>query len=306
MHLPPDRPEVHLQRGHVQLSVCPTLGGAITRLRFDGVDVLRAWDGSDNVRRAGCFVLAPFSNRIGAGGFEHEGVQYGLESLSPDHPLPIHGVAWQREWRLTEQSDAELQLTLVHHPDGVHDRSWPFSFELMHRIRLAEQGIELQLSLRNTDMRSMPAGLGWHPYFARHDACTLQFAAQSVWTSDERNLPADRIQVPSRWDFTQQRLLDEPSLDHCFVGWGRQARISWPGQGIELSMTATEALGYLVVYTPPREQGFFAVEPVSHANNALGMSDPLESGVQILAPGETLQACCQINLKRRPKTDALG
>lgn len=48
MHLPPDRPEVHLQRGPVQLSVCPTLGGAITRLRFDGVDVLRAWDGSDN------------------------------------------------------------------------------------------------------------------------------------------------------------------------------------------------------------------------------------------------------------------
>lgn len=299
----PDLPEVHLQRGPLQLSVCPSLGGAITRLRFDGIDVLRAWDGSDNVRRTGCFVLAPFSNRVGAGGFEHEGVQYRLESLSADHPLPIHGVAWQREWRLDEQSDTELALTLAHQPDCERDSDWPFSFELTHRLRLQEQGIELQLSLRNMDTRSMPAGLGWHPYFARHDACTLQFAAESVWLSDERNLPAERTGIPSRWDFRQPRLLEEPSLDNCFVGWERQARIAWPGQGIELSLTASEALGYLVVYTPPMEQGFFAVEPVSHANNALGMSDPAGHGMLILAPGETLQVACQISLKRSIQAD---
>ena len=61
----PNLSEIELQHGSLRLSVCPALGGAITRLSIEGIDVLRPWDGSDSVRRAGCFVLAPFSNRVG-------------------------------------------------------------------------------------------------------------------------------------------------------------------------------------------------------------------------------------------------
>ncbi len=297
---PPDLFETHLQRGPLRLSICPPLGGAITRLAYDGIDLLRPWDGTNNVRRTGCFVLAPFSNRVGDGAFEHEGQSYPLRSLSAEHPLPIHGVAWKRAWSVTEQGGANLSLHFTHRPDGEAALDWPFAFELEHELRLNEQGVDLRLSLRNIDTRSMPAGLGWHPYFAHHDACMLQFSAQSVWLSDERNLPAELKEVPAQWDFQQPRRLESQNLDNCFVGWNGPARIGWPGKGIELTMTSE--MRHLVVFTPPAEMGFFAMEPVSHANNALGMSDPMANGMRTLAPGEVMRIGCRISVERTSRS----
>jgi aldose 1-epimerase len=124
----------------------------------------------------------------------------------------------------------------------------------------------------------------------------LQFAAQSVWLNDERNLPAELGSIPALWDFHLPRSLEEPALDNCFVGWDGQARIRWPRQGIELAMTSE--VGHLVVFTPPAEMGFFAVEPVSHANNALCMNDPMANGMHTLAPGEVMRARCRISIER--------
>ncbi|MCG6539823.1 aldose 1-epimerase [Pseudomonas sp. KSR10] len=294
----PSLTEIELRHGSLQVSVCPGLGGAITHLSIDGIDLLRPWDGSDSVRRAGCFVLAPFSNRVGGGAFEHEGEHYPLRRLSPDHPLPIHGVVWKRAWIVAEQASASLSLAVTHRPEGDAVLDWPFAFELEHRIELGDGGVTLHLNLRNTDTRSMPAGLGWHPYFLRHDDCRLQFAARSVWQNDSQGVPSHLSQIPAQWDFATARQLQEPGLDNCFVGRTAPVLIRWPGQGVELSMNANEALAHLVVFTPPADMGFFAVEPVSHANNALGMDDPVANGMRLLLPGETMQVSCQLNIKR--------
>ena len=68
-------------------------------------------------------------------------------------------------------------------------------------------------------------------------------------------------------------------FDHCFAGWNRQAQICWPSQNLTLTMTASEALSHLVVFTP-EDMDFFAVEPVSHANNAFNMATPTEHGLR--------------------------
>lgn len=294
--------EIQLQHGRLRLSVCPALGGAITRLSIDGIDLLRPWDGSDSVRRTGCFILAPFSNRVGNSAFVHDGLRYPLRPLSPEHPLPIHGVAWKRAWTVAKQAPASLSLAVTHRPEGDAVLDWPFAFELEHRIQLGDEGVALHLSLRNTDTRSMPAGLGWHPYFLRHDDCRVQFAARSVWQNNSQGLPSHLSQIPTQWDFSVARQLQEPGLDNCFVGRTAPVLIRWPTQGVELSMNASEALDHLVVFTPPADMGFFAVEPVSHANNALGMADPVANGMQVLPPGETMQVSCQILIQRTARS----
>lgn len=296
MQKPSTLPEIHLQRGPLSLSVCPELGGAITRLAYQGFDLLRPWNGEANVRCSGCFVLAPFSNRIGDSGFEHEGVHYPLRPLSADFSLPIHGLAWQRPWTLVHQDETGMTLRLTHRPVGDQALDWPFAFELEHELQLHETRIELRLTLRSLDERSMPAGLGWHPYFARPGVPHVQFRAQSVWLSDEANLPRVRSDIPGYWDFHDARPLHEPGLDNCFSGWDGKARIRWPQRGIELRINACHALDHLVVFTPPAERGLFALEPVSHANNALGMPDPLANGMRVLGPGETMTASCSLHL----------
>ena len=296
--LQPNLTEVELLRGPQRLSVCPGLGGAITQLSIDGIDLLRPWDGTDSVRRTGCFVLAPFSNRVGDGAFEHDGQRYPLRSLSTEHPLPIHGVAWKRAWTITEQSPTSLCLTLIHRPEGEGVLDWPFAFELEHQIKLDDGGVALQLTLRNIDNRSMPAGLGWHPYFLRHDACWLRFDTSAVWRNDTRNLPSQKTPIPTEWDFSTEAPLQEPGLDTCFVGRTGPVTIHWPNEGVELTMHPSEALDHLVVFTPPAEMGFFAVEPVSHANNALSMDDPAANGIRTLDPGETMQVSCRFSIAR--------
>ena len=290
--------EIHLQRGSLSLSVCPALGGAITRLAYQDFDLLRPWDGEANVRRSGCFVLAPFSNRIGDSGFVHEGVRYPLRNISADFPLPIHGLAWQRPWTLEGCDETRLTLTLTHRPKGDEVLDWPFAFELTHELRLHEQGLDLRLALRNLDDRSMPAGLGWHPYFTRDGVPVVQFSAKSVWLNDDDGLPMRRTDIPEKWNFHQARSLYEPTLDNCFDGWGGSARIHWPKQNIELLISASQELQRLVVFTPPPDKGLFALEPVSHVNNALGMPDPLENGIRALAPGESMTASCNLRLSQ--------
>lgn len=292
-------PEVHLQQGDLGLSVCPSLGGAITRFVYRDFDLLRPWDGEPNVRRAGCFVLAPFSNRVGDAGFVHQGIHYPLLPLSADFPLPIHGLAWQRPWQVLVHDSSCITLQMSHQPKGDEVREWPFAFELQHELRLSRHGLGLRLTLHNRDTRCMPAGLGWHPYFTRDGVPHLQFSVQSVWLNDERNLPRRLTGIPQRWDFHQTRALYEPELDNCFSGWDGEARILWPQRGIELLLSASEESGYLVVFTPPSDRGLFALEPVSHANNALCMAEPLEHGVRLLAPGESMTASFSMGVKVR-------
>lgn len=296
--LNPDLTEVDLKHGSLRLSVCPALGGAITRLSFGGVDLLRPWDGSESVRRTGCFVLAPFSNRVGEGAFEHDGQHYPLRRLSAEHPLPIHGVAWKRAWSITERNPARLCLRFAHQPEGDSVLDWPFAFEVEHSITLDDDGVALQLTLRNNDSRSMPAGLGWHPYFLRREACRLRFEAQGVWHNDAHDLPAKQTSIPAEWDFSTERPLQQPDLDNCFAGRTEPITIRWPNEGVELTMHPSETLDHLVVFTPAAEMGFFAVEPVSHANNALCMDDPAAHGVHTLAPGETMQVDCSFKIVR--------
>ncbi|MCQ4294238.1 aldose 1-epimerase [Pseudomonas stutzeri] len=291
--------QVHLAHAGFRLSVCPALGGAVTRFALDDFDLLRPWDGSEQVRRASCFVLAPYSNRIGEGRFDFDGSTHRLRRNSPDHALPIHGLAWKRAWQLEKQGNDHLLLSLTHDPTwGENALDWPFAFELEHEIRLDQQGAWLRLALTNRSDGVMPAGLGWHPYFPRHDGVTLGFAAKQVWLSDEQQLPHEAVDVPPRWDYRQARELGEPGLDHCFSGWDAKAALQWPAAGVTLQIEADSSMAHLVVYTPPAAQGLFAVEPVSHLNNALNQADPAKHGVVYLQPGERLERHCRMRVSR--------
>lgn len=280
-----DHDEIELRLGDLELHLAPTLGGAITAFRHAGFDLLRPWDGVNNVRHAGCFVLAPYSNRIGGGRFVWAGTEHRLARNSPDHDLPIHGVAWKRGWTVQALTSDSITLECRHRPDGT-EGEWPFAFTLRHRLQLTEQGLELALTLENDAPDAAPAGLGWHPYFARHAGIELQFEAGRVWLSDEHQLPSRAVPVPDLWNFTASKPVVEPRLDHCFDGWLGEAELHWPAAGRTLRLQASEGVSRLVVFTPPVERGFIAVEPVTHVNNALNMDHPETHGMRVLRPGK--------------------
>jgi aldose 1-epimerase len=204
-------------------------------------------------------------------------------------PHPLHGDGWRAGWSLTEASPDRVTLELGH-PSGA----WPWSYAARQTIRADEDGVGFELELVNLSDTAMPAGLGFHPYFAGRSAACLRAATGAVWLADPEMLPTRPAPSGEVRDWGAGAPLEAPDLiDNCYSRWGGAADIRLPDQGLAVRLTADAPLGWLHVYSPPG-QPFFCVEPVSHRPNALNAANPLAEGVISIAPGRQLQASMRI------------
>ncbi|MEO7761976.1 MAG: aldose 1-epimerase [Casimicrobiaceae bacterium] len=276
-------------------AVSPGLGGS---LAYFGTADVQAFDfvrptpvrayADQNVRASAGYPLLPYSNRIGNGRFRFEGVDYLLDINSPIPIHPIHGLGWIREWTVASTSANRVELTLGHITTGAADRAWPWSFTATQTFDLDDDRLQWSLTLTNRDTRPMPAGIGMHPFFPKPPQTEVQFATKAVWHNDVRMLPTTRTEVVPEWDFKSLRQVGDLAVDNCFAGWSRTAQIVWPDRGYSLAIEASEVLGHLVVFTSPTRDSI-ALEPISHANNAVNLAAPFDdTGLVILAPGEML------------------
>jgi galactose mutarotase-like enzyme len=109
----------------------------------------------------------------------------------------------------------------------------------------------------------------------------LQIDLSHRWDSDPiTRLPSCRQPQPGI-DADVAQL----AFDHCVEGWRGAALI----RDEALSMRLSASVPFLVVFTPA-DKPYFCVEPVSHVNNAIGMTDPAAHGLRDLAGGATLEA----------------
>jgi aldose 1-epimerase len=286
---------ITLASGRFTAGVSPQLGGALAWFGFaddSGVDFLRPASArafaERNVRLTSSYPLVPYSNRIGDGRFRFEDVDYALRPNATISPHPLHGVGWLRAWAVTSVARDSVSLAITHVCRGQDDAEWPWTFAATQTIALDAAGLHLTLALTNHDSRAMPAGIGLHPFFPKSPRMALQFEAAAVWSNDPRMLPRERTSVPPEWNFASRRPAAEFAVDNCFANWSRTALLTWPERGWGLRLAASEAFGHLVVFTSPARDSI-AIEPVSHANNAVNLAPTRnDTGLVILAPGAAL------------------
>lgn len=276
---------ITLQAGALRLAVRPDLGGSLAGLWHRDTPVLRSTEPGllAGPRQSACFPLLPYSNRIGNRQFSWQGKTYNTQRNFDDSPHSLHGVGWLRAWQVLEQDATHLVLGYEHTPDG----DWPFAFAAHQRISLTPDTLCLELRLCNTDTRTQPSGLGWHPYFPRRDGSHLTMKVENCWEPDAQLLPTHTV-ICDGIDAAVATL----DLDHCFGGWRGAAHIRDERFALHLS----SSLPYAVVFTPPR-QPHFCVEPVSHVNNAIQHADPAAQGLVALAPGQTLAASLTLEVE---------
>ncbi len=268
----------------MRLALRPDLGGAVAGLWLGDLPVLRSTEPADlaTSRAAGCYPLAPYSNRLGYRRFRWLHQDHTTQPNFDDSPHSLHGVAWQRPWTVVSQSETEAELSYRHEPD----RSWPFAFEVRQRFVLGATGLEVHMSISNLAAQPQPVGLGWHPYFPKRSRSRLHIELTERWDNDASGLPTRR--VPQQGIDGDVAHLD---FDNCFEGWSGPARI----RDEKLSMRLTSSLPYLVVFTPA-DKPYYCVEPVSHVSNALHMSDPGAHGLRTLAPQATFDAWMKLEI----------
>ncbi len=277
---------IELRAGELRLALRPDLGGCVAGLWLGELPVLRPIDplALSDVGESASFPLVPYSNRLGYRRFNWLGKAYTTAANFPDMPHSLHGVGWQRPWTVVSQGEGEVSVAYVHQAD----EHWPFAFTAEQRFILKPDALRIDMSVRNDAPHPAPVGLGWHPYCPRRRRSRLHAEIRERWDADATKLPTRRVAQPGL-DADVAHL----DFDHCFDGWSGAVRI----RDEKLSLSLSSSLQRLVVYTPPHET-FFAVEPVSHVNNAIHMAEPTQHGLHSVAGGESTSAWMLLQVAR--------
>lgn len=279
-------PALALQCGALRAELRPDLGASLAGLWWDDEPLLRstAAEALEGPRQSAGFAMLPYSNRIGHCQFDWQGQHHRTRPNFGEHPHSLHGVGWQRAWEVVGRHPQRAELRLRHGPDA----DWPFAFEAIQRFTLLGDALRWEISLRNTDTRMQPAGLGWHPYFLHRPGSRLRTQVAGRWEPGPDALPRSRVaQGPL------DAAVADLALDHCFDGWSGEAWVEDARHRLHLTASTWQ----LVVFTPTGAP-HFCVEPVSHVNNAIQAADPLAQGLVALAPGQLLQGW--MRLQRLP------
>jgi aldose 1-epimerase len=282
-----------------RLSVSPKFGASITRLDWSSrtgcsVPILRACEDDQLLANrpspVGCFLMAPFANRIDGGTFSFDGRTYVVTINHPGENVAIHGLSRFASFDVISQTASTLSLMHCYRGDV-------FAYDLVQECRVDPSGVSVQLTISNHGKR-MPFGLGLHPFFMREQRTQLQFCASAMSQSEERHLPA-RF-VPSRLGpgfsaGTQLNVLD--NFDAHYSGWDvRQAVVHRPEAGIQVTLSAEGAFKNLHIYVPPGGD-LICIEPVSHVPDVHNRMFLAEYGnINILNPGDKLSGSMGISV----------
>jgi aldose 1-epimerase len=263
----------------------PDLGGCVEGMWWRGLPVLRSSDAGSlqNVRLSASYPLIPFSNRVAHAKLLWNGTSHPLVKNFAGEEHSIHGVGWLRRWEVLEHNDKFCMLSLEHAPDAA----WPFAFDASQTFRLHGDALQMTMSITNQSAQAAPVGLGWHPYFVKRAGAKIAFEATGIWQMGAEKLPT-ALHASTGLNQDCASL----GIDNCFEGWGGETRLRDEVMQIQISSNVQR----LVVFTT-EEKDFVAIEPVSHANNAMNAVSAEESavrGVVTLEPGQSWQVSMQI------------
>ena len=278
--------------------------GAGLRLLEHAVDgevrpLLAGYAEHEAVQHGAGQLLLPWPNRVAGGGYGFDGQSRQLDLTEPARGNAIHGLTRWMPWRTTAHTAdlVRLELSLFPHP------GYPHTLDFTTEYRVAEDGLAVAITARNTGEHAAPYGFGAHPYLTpgqapsegAADEWTLHLPAERYLAVDERMIPRGGFDVDSSpYDFRKPRTLAGTALDTAFCGLQRELdgigriRLSAPG-GTAVTLWLDRGLEWVQVFTGDALAGgarraAVAVEPMSCPPDAFNSGTDLKR----LEPGDSV------------------
>lgn len=292
-----------LAAGPMRAVIRPADGGRVAALwREDPkgrrVDVLtpmpRAAFSPADWPKAGLYPLVPFSNRVRNARFAHGGQAVSLSPHPGALPHAVHGFSHRHPWHAADTTGSRAELRFRHEPAGSAE-GWPWAFEARQSFALDGAGLTHEVVLTNRSGEPMPAGIGSHPFFALAHGDRVRFTLDGLWEQDEAGCATRLVSLTGR-DRHVDHVQTEATRILFGAGFGGIAAIE-RGDGTRIVVETGAPLDHLVFYVPAGGASC-CIEPVSHVADAfnLAASGVGETGLRVLAPGETLRATVRIGL----------
>ena len=228
--------------------------------------------------RAGAYPLVPYHNRLSQASITVRDETYRLSAHPAAKPHTLHGPSHTLPWDVRLHDAARLVMTITY--EGNDD--WPWTFEAVQDFQVEDEVLSLSMSVANRDARPMPAGLGWHPYFASREEVVTD--AGFCWPHQEDYLPTGE-----RPEITDPMVQQQRATSYL-ERWS-EARVMCT-DGPTVTMTASSPFDFLVVHRG--DASHICVEPVTHVANAWNLGRHTV-GARTLLPGESLQG--RVNIR---------
>lgn len=223
--IPPSGTQFELQHG-AQRAVVVEVGGGLREYIVDGQAVLAGY-ALDRMADGGRGQpLLPWPNRLVDGQYEFNGEHFQLPVDEVARRNAIHGLTRWASWNLADRADDRVRLTHRIHPRP----GYPFTLDLDIEYVLAESGLRVRTTARNSGQRALPFGAGQHPYFTVGspfvDSVLLQLPAQGrLELDDDHRVPTGKTMAVagSTFDFRQPQQIRSLLVDECFTDLTRDS-----------------------------------------------------------------------------------
>jgi aldose 1-epimerase len=295
-------PTVYILEGNGERAeIWPAQGFNCFGWTAGGLDILYAdpqfLEGSSPTR-TGIPIIFPFPNRIRDGRFTWDGKEYQLPLNDPAKKNAIHGFACRRPWRVVAQGADVVSAWVCAEFQGARDAAdcrqlWPADYRIRVTYRLSRGMLEIVAMIRNPDAKSLPCGLGYHPYFRVDEKdCFVHVPAPRYWELEECLPTGKRPDVSGMRDLNRPRPFQELTVDDVLTDlggtptYGVWFRGSIRGAQAELRVSSYAKFRELVVFTPPHRQAF-CIEPYTCTTDAINLSQRgIDAGLMVLNPGQ--------------------
>lgn len=223
-------------------------------------------------------VLFPFANRIADGSYVFDHKTYQLEINQKEENNALHGLVYSKTFEIIDQKTTpEKAEVLLRYKELMHFIGFPFTYMIDLTYILTKDSLDLNVTVKNTDTKTFPFTIGWHPYFISQNLSksAVHFKSHQKCVFDERNITHGM----------DENIIDEPflieykSLDDCFLLDSDEIGFETPL--FSFSLKSSEKDSFLQLYTPPHPNAI-AIEPTT------GISDSFNNGVGLktLKPSE--------------------
>ncbi|MCF8009084.1 MAG: aldose 1-epimerase [Halanaerobiales bacterium] len=292
---------IKLKNKNISLEVLPELGASIysfkIRTKMQDYDIF--FPSTQEILKKkkyfslSSFNLIPYSNRIKSGVLNYNKQKYFLEK-NEDNKNAIHGEVFDKNFKVIKKDETSIKMNF----DSSNSKSisWPFPFLTGVSYQLLNKGLKICLYVKNTGTEKMPVGMGIHPYLNRYISSNSEKIRADLpligYYPGEGQIPNSGWKpLNNKYKKLKSGIFSTEFLDRCFIiNPDSDITFHWLDSNLKLTFQVDPIFKHLVIYRPKEKIDFFAVEPVTNANDGFNLAEKgiKDTGFIELEPGERI------------------
>jgi aldose 1-epimerase len=261
-------------------------GASLQEFLFQGKTIIN--DQSSNYKtNYASSILFPFVNRIDDGEYKFQNKEYQFSINELDLNNAIHGLVYDKKFGLIDQQMSENKASILLEYDELSKNiGFPFTYKIQLKYELNTTGLQLNITVKNTDISTFPFTIGWHPYFYSRNLKKSKLS----FNADKKVIHTKKMIAKRIENYTSDENLRLENLDDCFHLTDKTINFKTPDYNLNLSTSFDNS--YLQIYTPKNSNNI-AIEPLTGISNSFNNKE----GLQTLKPNETFNINWKIEIK---------